>query len=67
VQAGTRIHLYQQPIMLSLQAQNLLNTRYLNHTSFYRLIELPEMGRNVILSLKVPFNIHKTHPEQANN
>jgi len=67
VQAGTRIRLYQQPIMISLQAQNLLNTRYLNHTSFYRLIELPEMGRNVILSLKVPFNIHKTHIEQANN
>jgi iron complex outermembrane receptor protein len=67
LQAGTRIRLYQQPIMLSLQVQNLLNTRYLNHTSFYRLIELPEMGRNIILSLKVPFNIHKTHPEQANH
>jgi iron complex outermembrane receptor protein len=41
-----------------MQAQNLLNKRYLNHTSFYRLIELPEAGRNIILSLKVPFSLH---------
>lgn len=67
VQAGTGIRLYHQPVMISLQAQNLFNTRYLNHTSFYRLIELPEMGRNIILSLKVPFNTHRTHSEQANN
>jgi len=56
LQAGTKFHLCRQQLMLSLQAQNLLNTRYLNHTSFYRLIELPEAGRNIILSLKVPFN-----------
>jgi iron complex outermembrane receptor protein len=62
LQAGSKMNFYGQPIMISLQAQNLLNTRYLNHTSFYRLIELPEAGRNLILSLKVPFNIHtKTH------
>ncbi|MBS7563887.1 TonB-dependent receptor [Mucilaginibacter sp. Bleaf8] len=57
VQAGTRIRLYNQPVMVSLQAQNLFNTRYLNHTSFYRLINLPEAGRNIILSLKVPFQL----------
>lgn len=54
IQAGTDFNLYGRPIILSLQAQNLLNTRYLNHTSFYRLIELPEAGRNIVLSLKVP-------------
>lgn len=58
IQAGTKISLYSQPIMISLQAQNLFNKRYLNHTSFYRLIELPEAGRNIILSLKVPFWVH---------
>ena len=58
VQAGTKIRIYSRPVMISLQAQNLLDTRYLNHTSFYRLIELPEAGRNIILSLKIPFNIH---------
>lgn len=57
IQAGTKFNLCTQQMMLSLQAQNLLNTRYLNHTSFYRLIELPEAGRNLVLSLKIPFNI----------
>lgn len=57
LQAGTKLRLYGQEVQLSLQAQNLLNARYLNHTSFYRLIELPEAGRNLILSLKLPFNI----------
>ncbi|SDL71391.1 iron complex outermembrane recepter protein [Pedobacter sp. ok626] len=57
IQAGTKFGLCRQQLMLSLQAQNLLNTKYLNHTSFYRLIELPEAGRNIIVSLKVPFNI----------
>jgi iron complex outermembrane receptor protein len=57
VQAGSAILLYGQPILLSLQVQNLLNTRYLSHTSFYRLIELPEAGRNIIISLKLPFTI----------
>ncbi len=56
VQIGTKVHLHKQPLLLSLQAQNLLNTRYLNHTSFYRLIELPEAGRNIILTLKIPFS-----------
>lgn len=61
MQAGTKFYLYQQPIMISLQAQNLLDTKYFNHTSFYRLIELPEAGRNIILSLKIPFQIKNNH------
>jgi len=59
VQAGTRFKVQGQELQLSLQAQNLFNAKYLNHTSFYRLIELPEAGRNLILSLKVPFMINK--------
>jgi iron complex outermembrane receptor protein len=51
LQVGTKLRLYKQPVMLSMQAQNLLNTKYMNHTSFYRLIQLPEAGRNLILSL----------------
>lgn len=61
LQLGTRLNLYKQPIMLSLQAQNLLDKKYMNHTSFYRLIELPEAGRNIILSLKIPFNLSHHH------
>jgi iron complex outermembrane receptor protein len=65
LQAGSKVRIGKQPVMISLQAQNLLDTRYLNHTSFYRLIELPEAGRNIILSLKVPFNLKKA--TSANN
>ncbi|AZI26853.1 TonB-dependent receptor [Pedobacter sp. G11] len=55
IQAGTKLSLYGNPLQLSLQVQNLFDTKYLNHTSFYRLIELPEAGRNLVLSLKIPF------------
>ena len=54
---GTKVKAGQQDLDISLQVQNLFNTKYLNHTSFYRLIELPEASRNIILSLKIPFLI----------
>lgn len=41
---------------LQLQIQNLFNTAYLNHMSRYRLLSLPEQGRNFILTLKIPFS-----------
>ncbi|MCX2476161.1 TonB-dependent receptor, partial [Pedobacter sp. MC2016-05] len=56
IQIGTKISLFENPIQVSIQAQNLFDTKYLNHTSFYRLIELPEAGRNLILSVKIPFS-----------
>jgi len=58
---GTKLKTGQQDFIISLQVQNLLNTKYLNHTSFYRLIELPEASRNIILSVKVPFLISKSN------
>lgn len=61
LQAGARVRVFDHPVTVSLQARNLLNTRYLNHTSFYRLIQLPEAGRNIILALKVPIPIHSTN------
>ncbi|CAM3928858.1 iron complex outermembrane recepter protein [Pedobacter westerhofensis] len=67
LQAGSKVRIHKQAVMISLQAQNLLNTRYLNHTSFYRLIELPEAGRNIVLSLKVPFNVQSQTHKQQNN
>ena len=39
----------------SLQAENLLNRRYYDHTSYYRLINVPEPGRNVSLLLGMDF------------
>nr|WP_319398304.1 TonB-dependent receptor [uncultured Carboxylicivirga sp.] len=44
-----------QPINLSLQVQNILNSKYFNHTSYYRLINVPEPGRNFVLNISVPF------------
>lgn len=52
--AGTYFKVREQKWNVSLQVNNLLDKKYLNHTSFYRLIDLPEMGRNIILTLKIP-------------
>lgn len=40
---------------VALQVQNLFNTAYFNHTSYYRLINAPEAGRSVIVTVKIPF------------
>lgn len=45
-----------QKIDLSLQVQNLFNMKYFNHTSYYRLINVPEPGRNVIVNISIPFS-----------
>lgn len=55
LRAGSSISVLGQAIQTDLQIQNLFNTRYLNHTSFYRLINLPEAGRNISLSLSYQF------------
>ncbi|MNK17565.1 putative TonB-dependent receptor precursor [compost metagenome] len=58
LQLGTTLSTKKQAFELSLQVQNLFDAHYLNHTSFYRLIGLPEASRNIILSLKMPFKIN---------
>jgi iron complex outermembrane receptor protein len=52
---GGDISIYKQKIKLSMQIQNLLNTKYFNHTSYYRLINVPEAGRNFIANISIPF------------
>ncbi|MDR1170866.1 MAG: TonB-dependent receptor [Bacteroidales bacterium] len=42
-------------VELTLSARNLLDTKYSNHLSFYRKVEIPEPGRNFQLFIKVPF------------
>jgi iron complex outermembrane receptor protein len=39
---------------ISFQVQNLFNTKYYNHLSFYRKLNIPEAGRNIQLILKFP-------------
>ncbi len=41
----------------TLRADNILNKKYLNHLSFYRKVEIPEPGRNIQLSIKIPFKL----------
>lgn len=45
-----------QRINISMQVQNLFNTKYFNHTSYYRLINIPEPGRNFIVNISIPFS-----------
>lgn len=49
--------LWMPHLELTLSVQNLLNTPYLSHLSRYRLINVPEQGRNVVLTIKVPFSL----------
>ena len=45
---GTTFH-------VTIHADNLLNRRYYDHTSYYRLIDVPEPGRNVSLMVGLEF------------
>jgi len=45
-----------QSITVAFQVQNLFNQKYFNHTSYYRLINVPEPGRNFVLNVNIPFN-----------
>jgi iron complex outermembrane receptor protein len=42
---------------LAFSVQNLFNTAYHNHLSFYRKVEIPEQGRNIQVSIKLPFKL----------
>lgn len=52
---GADLLMKDQKVSLSIQVQNVLNTVYFNHTSYYRLINVPEAGRNLILTIHMPF------------
>lgn len=54
---GGETQLNEKEIEVSVQVQNILNTRYFNHTSYYRLINVPEAGRNFILNISFPFSM----------
>ncbi len=52
---GTEVQWNSRAVLFSVQVQNLLNRKYFNHTSYYRLINVPEPGRNLILGIFIPF------------
>ncbi len=43
------------PVEMRVKLNNVFDTKYFNHTSFYRLIDVPEAGRNVSVSITIPF------------
>ncbi len=47
--AGKEFKLGNSKLNLTLHADNLLDRRYYDHTSYYRLIDVPEPGRNISL------------------
>ncbi|WP_418500318.1 TonB-dependent receptor [Flagellimonas sp.] len=57
ISAMTGIHLFgaENPTQLRIKLNNVFNTEYYDHTSFYRLIDVPEPGRNLSISMTVPF------------
>lgn len=54
LRVGGTIRLENLHVELSLQVKNLFNVKYYDHTSFYRLIEVPGPGRNLFISLNFP-------------
>lgn len=50
----TNIQIVNFKAAINLQASNIFNTKYFNHTNFYRALEIPEMGRNIQLMVKIP-------------
>ncbi len=54
---GGEMHIQKQPVSWSFQVRNLLNKTYFNHTSYYRLINVPEPARNMVLNVTVPFTV----------
>lgn len=53
---GSDFHLGNQEFQFNCQVQNVFHTSYFAHLSRYRLINVPEQGRNIVLTLKVPFS-----------
>ena len=51
---GTRIAIAGRELQCSVRVDNALDVAYFNHISRYRLINLPEQGRNVVVSINVP-------------
>jgi len=54
--AGGKIRLRGQLVSVNFQMQNLLHRKYFDHTSYYRLINVPEAGRSFIVNVTVPFS-----------
>lgn len=55
VMADIKLHKKAKPVQLRVKVNNVFNAKYFNHTSFYRIIQVPEPGRNLSASITIPF------------
>ena len=55
VSATLTSQLFGHETALSARIRNLFNTVYYNHTSYYRLINVPEQGTNIVINLTFKF------------
>lgn len=53
---GGKFNFGKENITFTFQIQNVFNKKFFNHTSYYRLINVPEAGRNFVLNINIPFN-----------
>ncbi len=53
----TQIELFKtkRPLDVKFKLNNVFDTKYFDHTSFYRLIDVPEAGRNISIALTQTF------------
>ena len=52
---GGEMHIYKQKILLTLGCNNLFDTKYIDHLSTLKEVNLLNAGRDVTFSLKIPF------------
>jgi iron complex outermembrane receptor protein len=57
---GGHFQLGGQAVFIGLSAANLLDTKYIDHLSTLKEVNLYNPGRNIALSLRVPFGKSKT-------
>jgi len=53
---GTDLVFPKQRLSIAMTIRNLLNAVYYNATSFYRILDIPEPGRSLTLTITVPFS-----------
>ena len=56
---GGNIKMKNQFISLSISANNILDTKYIDHLSTLKEVNLYNPGRNISLNLKIPFRVTK--------
>jgi len=52
---GADFKIKKQFISINIQLHNLMNQKYFNHMSYYRLINVPEPGRSLSIGIRIPF------------